>query len=1005
MEETIHHEYFKHTKKYTSEYGAKTVVLMQVGAFFEVYGLKDAECNISGSCINEFSSICGLNVSEKTTFEFVDTVDKKKKVILMAGFRDFMIDKYLSKLTEAGYTAAVFVQEKQGKTVLRKLDHVYSPGTYISCDTDSNNRLSNNIMCIWLESFNPYASKNTKKKQLLVSGASVINIFTGDVYTFQNEITFYMNITTFDELERFVSMYNPSEVIIIHDFDKANLSKMVNYAGIRTENIHTVDSTTTICERCKNQKYMKEIIGRIYNEDAFDMYSDFTQYVVACQSLCYLLDFIQQHNPNIIKKLKMPSFNNVSDNIILANHTLSQLNIISDNSFDSQVIGKRSSVMSFLNKCCTPMGKRMFQYQITHPTSNVGWFNTEYETIDSIFKNCKYTNVAIWRKELNKVKDVDKILRQTLMKVLYPSSIYNLYETQKVLQTIQEGLSNTPFLSNYIAETVESGNKIIYDHAICIQKYLNKHFIIPECKSLNSMTIFPTNIIKKGVNSELDTISDKYNTLLSILTTIQNSLNKFLRKYENTSVDYIKIHETEKSGLSLQMTSKRSEILTKIGKADSKHLFQFIHDDTEHTIYINDIKFTKSSASNVDINFRVVKQKQDVHDICRSILVCKNKLNELISETYVSILSNMETTIFQNIEAMSKIISKLDVIISKAYCAKEYKYVKPVIDESVVKSYVDAKGLRHCLIEQIQDTEIYVENDIELGRNNNDGMLLYGTNAVGKTSLIRALGISVIMAQCGMYVPCSSYHYKPYTAIFSRILGNDNLFKGLSTFAVEMSELRTIINLSNENSLVLGDELCSGTETESALSIFIAGLQHLHKNATSFIFATHFHEIVDYDEIKNMKSLSLNHLDVSYDPENECLVYDRKLKSGSGPSIYGLEVCKSLYMNVDFLDAAFQIRNKYFADTRGVLSNNQSRYNAAKVKGLCELCNKTMGTEVHHLQQQKDADDNGFIGSVHKNHKANLISICETCHDNIHNSSNDDKPLKKKKTTKGIKLY
>ena len=261
------------------------------------------------------------------------------------------------------------------------------------------------------------------------------------------------------------------------------------------------------------------------------------------------------------------------------------------------------------------------------------------------------------------------------------------------------------------------------------------------------------------------------------------------------------------------------------------------------------------------------------------------------------------------------------------------------------------------------------------------------------------------MAQCGMYVPCSSYHYKPYTAIFSRILGNDNLFKGLSTFAVEMSELRTIINLSNENSLVLGDELCSGTETESALSIFIAGLQHLHKNATSFIFATHFHEIVDYDEIKNMKSLSLNHLDVSYDPENECLVYDRKLKSGSGPSIYGLEVCKSLYMNVDFLDAAFQIRNKYFADTRGVLSNNQSRYNAAKVKGLCELCNKTMGTEVHHLQQQKDADDNGFIGSVHKNHKANLISICETCHDNIHNSSNDDKPLKKKKTTKGIKLY
>ena len=110
--------------------------------------------------------------------------------------------------------------------------------------------------------------------------------------------------------------------------------------------------------------------------------------------------------------------------------------------------------------------------------------------------------------------------------------------------------------------------------------------------------------------------------------------------------------------------------------------------------------------------------------------------------------------------------------------------------------------------------------------NNNelDGILLYGTNAVGKTSFIRALGISVIMAQAGLYVPASSYKYKPYKYIFTRILGNDNLFKGLSTFAVEMSELRTILRLADKNSLVLGDELCSGTESISAVSIFVAGV-------------------------------------------------------------------------------------------------------------------------------------------------------------------------------------
>ena len=141
-------------------------------------------------------------------------------------------------------------------------------------------------------------------------------------------------------------------------------------------------------------------------------------------------------------------------------------------------------------------------------------------------------------------------------------------------------------------------------------------------------------------------------------------------------------------------------------------------------------------------------------------------------------------------------------------------------------------------------------------------MLLYGTNAVGKTSFIRALGIAVILAQSGLYVPCSAFNYKPYKYIFTRIIGNDNIFKGLSTFAVEMSELRTILRLMNENSLVLGDELCSGTETMSAISIFIAGSQQLHKCGSSFIFATHLHEIVNFEEITSLKKLTKKHMEI-----------------------------------------------------------------------------------------------------------------------------------------------
>ena len=113
--------------------------------------------------------------------------------------------------------------------------------------------------------------------------------------------------------------------------------------------------------------------------------------------------------------------------------------------------------------------------------------------------------------------------------------------------------------------------------------------------------------------------------------------------------------------------------------------------------------------------------------------------------------------------------------------------MKPVIQESG-KSFVEAKQIRHILIEQLNQKETYVPNDLSLGTT--QGILLYGVNAVGKTSLIKALGISVIMAQIGFYVPCESFEYYPYDYIFTRILGNDNIFKGLSTFEVEMSELR-----------------------------------------------------------------------------------------------------------------------------------------------------------------------------------------------------------------------
>ena len=995
----MHHEYFELVQKYYKLYGKKTILLMQVGAFFEVYGLKamDGVDNISNSPIEEFSNICGLNISDKTTFD--NGIDNAKCRIMMAGFRDFTIDKYLTKLTDSGYTVVVYIQKKNDKKIIRVLDQIYSPGTFVSYDTDNTSNLSNNIMCIWIERYNNRKNTNNKYKTLLVCGCSVINVFTGEVHTFQYEIEYVMNITTFDELEKFISVHMPNEVIIVNDFNNIDLEKMIQYSGIKTDSIHNVNIISNKAENAKNQKYMKEIIGKIYQEDTYSSCNDFSEYVVSTQSMCYLFDFIQEHNPKLTNYIQLPLFNNTSHNMILANHTLTQLNIISDNSFDSQNSGKLSSVMSFLNKCSTSMGKRLFQYQLTHPTTNIEWLQNEYAMVEKTMEKTVYNEVFISRSKMIKIRDIDKFLRQLVMKTLYPNSLCYLYDGFNIMRNVLYNLQHIQQLDKYIADNDISVEREVDN----ITKFIDENFVIPDCRGLSSITSFQKNIIRPGVSEELDDLVEHYDTSLLKLNLIKDYFNELFQNFENTDIEYVSIHEPEKTPCSLQITAKRSLIWKKMKECGRIMARKISVGDATFTIKGDDVSFVKASSQKMEISIGTM-----LSNLTRTIFSSREKLNEKIGDVYTKLLYKFEDKYYKNIENVSKSIAKLDVLITKTYCAKEYRYVKPEVDNNNNdKSYFNACGIRHCLIERLQEQEIYVDNDIKLGTHDQDGVLLYGTNAVGKTSLIRSIGICIILAQCGMFVPCTTFTYYPYSAIFSRILGNDNLFKGLSTFAVEMSELRTILNLSDENSLILGDELCSGTETESALSIFVAGLQHLYQKKSSFIFATHFHEIVEYDEIKEMNTVDLKHLEVIYDSELDCLVYDRKLKDGSGPRIYGLEVCKSLYMNHSFIENAFQLRSKYFADTRGILSGDKSKYNASKIKGICEICKRKMGTEVHHLQQQKYADDDGYIGNFHKNHKANLVSICEECHDEMHNNNNNNKTLLtiKKKTTKGTKLF
>jgi DNA mismatch repair protein MutS len=430
--------------------------------------------------------------------------------------------------------------------------------------------------------------------------------------------------------------------------------------------------------------------------------------------------------------------------------------------------------------------------------------------------------------------------------------------------------------------------------------------------------------------------------------------------------------------------------------------------------YSSHYKLIKSFDFNIGENSIQVYHQNATHSIVTTNEIdslstiastLKVELKYIITNVYKKILTKL-MDYQENIDTISNLVSCIDVVCSKSYIAKKYNLCKPKIIADAPKSFLNATQMRHILIEYLQNDEIYVGNNIVLGNEKQDGILLFGTNAVGKTCFMKSVGISVIMAQAGLFVPCTSFVYKPYENIFTRINRNDNMFKGLSTFAVEISELRLILNNSNENSLILADELCSGTEYSSAISIFVSTLQELHKRKSSFIFTTHLHPIIYFDEVTALSTIHAKHMEVVYDKEKDVLVYNRKIVDGGGSNMYGLEVSKSLRLPEEFLENAFQIRAKYFSENASVLANKTSRYNKDKILGICELCMKNPGTEIHHLTYQKDANETGMIikddGTVfHKNNLANLVSICENCHENIHHQN---LVLEKVKTTQGYKI-
>lgn len=585
---------------------------------------------------------------------------------------------------------------------------------------------------------------------------------------------------------------------------------------------------------------------------------------------------------------------------------------------------EKTSVFSLFNTPATAMGRRGIRERLLKPSASFSEIQANLNAVETWTHTVSDERTEVL-KRMKTISDLHRVFRNLQQGTLSPSELLGIDTSLKSLKWL--GASEIDL--SYIQKEIFS----IFD--------LSKTYSASEDVSL----------FVSGLVPEIDSLEEKIQTYY---TSIQSWIQERLRPV-SMAQDSLKPEFREKS---LYIKGPKSVIQNlKLSNTLPKNVTVVINKTGSHL-----------ESPEVDAFF---------YGICKT----REELKREKIKASMELGYEVSMKILEPWMRICDWITYKDVNLTLALTALRLGYVKPtLVNES--ESSFSIEGIRHPILES-QDSRIqYVRHSVSIG-SLHSGWLLYGLNASGKSSLMRATGIAVLLAQGGSFVPASKMELSPFSSLHTRIMNTDNIWMGLSSFAVEMSEMRDIFRDAGPRSFVLGDEMCSGTETISATALVAAGLQGLLRRKARFFFATHLHGLMQFQEICKNPSLRIWHLHVEYDPIKEKLIYHRLLREGSGSSCYGLEVAKAMKLPSDILEDAFRFRKQLTGEVN-LLETTGSSWNSSVIRQLCDICKSPINLEVHHIQERSTAK-NGFLSDgSHIHASSNLTVLCEACHDDVH---------------------
>ncbi len=767
----------------------------------------------------------------------------------MAGIPAKAIENYLPKLLESGYKIAICEQLEDPSSakgiVRRDVVRVITAGTLIEDNLLKSN--SNNYLAAI------YEDKKSDKW-----GLAYVDISTGE---------FKVTQSVYPQILAELARIKPAEIIA-----PAVQQTLLPFQIVREQKVDLPDEITNVYNcSCVASNFFDENRAKINITDILRIHSiealPFEQYKSGFCAVGAIIQYLLNTQRENMPKISNIDAYDMSEFVLMDAGTRRNLELLET----VREKKKFGSLLWAIDKTKTNMGARLLKKWISQPLKSIDEIQMRQEAVEILIQSPDL------RLELSglleRVTDIQRLATRSGNNSINPRDFVSLKNTLLLLPEFESALNSITSKYFKICDNVEK----IVDFAQIIDKT-----ILDEAP----ITIKEGNLIKEGVNSELD-------YLRGLLKNGKEWLADFEEKEkERTGIKNLKVGYSRIFGYFIEVTnSNLSQVPANyIRKQTLSSGERFITDELKK----HEDEVLSAQTKSVDLEYKIFCDLREYS-------------KEFVDE----------------IREIAQRIARVDVLLAFAINAVESNYVKPEITDV---NELCIKNGRHPVVEKILPLGEYVPNDLKLIGGDEYGdtaefMILTGPNMAGKSTYMRQQALIVLLAQIGSYVPAQYARVGLVDKIFTRVGAVDDLSLGQSTFMVEMNETAYILNSASERSLILLDEIGRGTSTYDGVAIAWSVAEYIsQKIKARTIFATHYHELnvmpQSYPSIKNYR--------VTISENDGEIVFLRKVVEGSASKSYGIQVAKMAGLPKSVVDNAEKIMHRMQKDLSKDLSKGKS---------------------------------------------------------------------------------